>query len=231
MTQEKRIYRSRKDRVLGGVCGGIAEYMELDPVIVRLLTVVGIFFSGVGFIFYLFAWLIIPNNPRHTVVESVKAAINEVNPKPKNNALPFALGVVLVIFGILLVADELGWVRHLSFSFNLFPWRLFWPMVFIFFGIFLLVSNTSIASKADDVKQWAKDNRLSKSRTDKHLFGVCGGLAKQFEIDSTIIRLLFAVGAFISFGFGVLLYIVLAVILPEENLQAAKESAKDQQKS
>ena len=61
----KRLYRSRKDRVLGGVCGGIAQYLEVDPVVVRLMWAIGTLISmGVGLLAYIIAWVIIPEEPK-----------------------------------------------------------------------------------------------------------------------------------------------------------------------
>ena len=59
----KRVYRSKKSKMLAGVCGGIAEYFEIDPVLVRLLFVLLLFMGLVGIIIYLVAWLLIPENP------------------------------------------------------------------------------------------------------------------------------------------------------------------------
>lgn len=60
----KRIYRSGKERILGGVCGGIAEYLGADPVIIRLLWAAACLLWGAGILLYLIAWIIIPKNPR-----------------------------------------------------------------------------------------------------------------------------------------------------------------------
>lgn len=57
---DKRLYRSKKERVIAGICGGIAEYLETDPTIVRLLWVIGTLLWGLGLIAYLLAWIIIP---------------------------------------------------------------------------------------------------------------------------------------------------------------------------
>jgi len=61
----KRLYLSSTDRKLAGVCGGIAEYMELDPTIVRLLTIILSLITAVlpFCLAYLIAWMIIPRNP------------------------------------------------------------------------------------------------------------------------------------------------------------------------
>jgi phage shock protein C len=66
MKNTKRIYRSGKERILGGVCGGMGEYLNVDPTIVRLVWVLLVLASfGVGIIFYFIAWFIIPRNPKH----------------------------------------------------------------------------------------------------------------------------------------------------------------------
>ena len=60
MTGEaKRLYRSRKNRVLSGVCGGIGDYFGIDPVIVRLVFI----FTGVGLLAYIVMAIIIPIEP------------------------------------------------------------------------------------------------------------------------------------------------------------------------
>jgi phage shock protein C len=58
----KRLYRS-KERVLAGVCGGVAEYFNVDPVLVRFLWVLWAFLGGTGILAYLIAWVIIPERP------------------------------------------------------------------------------------------------------------------------------------------------------------------------
>jgi len=61
----KRLYRSGKEKILGGVCGGIAEYLNVDPVLIRLLWAGAFFMKGVGLLMYILAWKIIPRNPKH----------------------------------------------------------------------------------------------------------------------------------------------------------------------
>lgn len=61
--EPKRLYRSKKDKILGGVCGGIGEYFNIDPVIIRLLWILLLFVGGAGILAYLVAWIIIPKHP------------------------------------------------------------------------------------------------------------------------------------------------------------------------
>ena len=61
----RRLYRSSKDKILGGVCGGLGEYFGIDPVIIRLIFVILALGWGFGILLYIIAWIIIPRNPEH----------------------------------------------------------------------------------------------------------------------------------------------------------------------
>ncbi len=68
----KRIYRSNTDKKVCGVCGGLAEYFDLDPVIFRLLWICTIFLAGTGVLAYFLAALVIPKKPDIEIVEKVE---------------------------------------------------------------------------------------------------------------------------------------------------------------
>lgn len=59
----KRLYRSRRNRMIGGVCGGLAEYLDTDPTIIRLALALSILLGGAGILAYLIMWIIIPEEP------------------------------------------------------------------------------------------------------------------------------------------------------------------------
>jgi phage shock protein C len=59
----KRLYRSKNNRFIAGVCGGIAEYSNIDPTIIRLLWLFLSLIWGTGFFAYIIAWIIIPEEP------------------------------------------------------------------------------------------------------------------------------------------------------------------------
>lgn len=59
----KRLYRSKTDRIIAGVCAGVAEYSNIDPTIVRLLWLLWSLIWGTGIIAYIIAWIIIPEEP------------------------------------------------------------------------------------------------------------------------------------------------------------------------
>lgn len=60
----KRLYRSTQDRKIAGVCGGIAEYFNIDPTIVRVVAILLLLPGGLpGFLPYLVLWIVVPNAP------------------------------------------------------------------------------------------------------------------------------------------------------------------------
>jgi len=65
MNKVKRLYRSGENRILAGVCGGLGEYFERDPVLIRLFWVLFSLAYGTGIIAYIIAWIIMPKNPKH----------------------------------------------------------------------------------------------------------------------------------------------------------------------
>ncbi len=62
-TGPKKLYRSKTDRKLAGVCGGIGEYFEVDPVLIRLLWIFFTLAGGGGLLAYIIAWLVVPEAP------------------------------------------------------------------------------------------------------------------------------------------------------------------------
>ena len=62
-TNIRRLYRSRDDRVVAGICGGLGEYFQVDPVLIRILWIVLIFAGGAGVLLYLLMWILIPRQP------------------------------------------------------------------------------------------------------------------------------------------------------------------------
>ena len=78
----KKLERSRTDRKIGGVCGGLGDYLDVDSTIVRLIWVVTVFFGGTGLLAYIIAWIVIPEEP---LAEPVKTAAPVSAPQPATN--------------------------------------------------------------------------------------------------------------------------------------------------
>ena len=61
---QKRLYRSRDERIIWGVCGGIAKYFDVDPTLIRLIAVLTLFLGFVGLLIYLILTIITPLEPQ-----------------------------------------------------------------------------------------------------------------------------------------------------------------------
>jgi len=117
-----RMQRSRDDRMIAGVCGGLARYLDIDPVVVRVivasLTVVG----GAGLILYLAAWLLVPEEG------SGSSAVAEQLPTGRERqvrTVGFAIAAVLVVLAFASTGPWSGW-------------RFPWPLLAVAFVAWLL---------------------------------------------------------------------------------------------
>ena len=66
--REKRLFRQSKDKMIGGVCTGLGEYFDIDPVIVRVLFAIALFLGTMGFWLYIILWIIVPKAPQKITV-------------------------------------------------------------------------------------------------------------------------------------------------------------------
>lgn len=80
MNRNKRLYRSRKQRQVAGVCGGIADYLSIDPTLVRLVWVILALIGGPGVVLYIILAVIVPEEPEfvQTSAEKVKNDSDDV---------------------------------------------------------------------------------------------------------------------------------------------------------
>ena len=81
-TSRKFLQRSRVNRKIAGVCAGFAEYLELDPTLVRIVWVMLVIFGGCGVLGYIIAWIIMPEEPLSQVSH---ASASEVSPQAAPN--------------------------------------------------------------------------------------------------------------------------------------------------
>lgn len=135
----KKLYRSKKDSIIAGVCGGIAEYFEIDPTLVRLLTVLVVFLGGAGGIAYIIAWIIIPQNPEQVIesedVEKEEGGADIFQPESnRDDKRHIWGGVILIALGLFFLAKSL---------FPQFILVSFWPLILVVVGFMLIMQSLS----------------------------------------------------------------------------------------
>jgi len=233
-TKTDRFYKSRKNRMIDGVCAGLADYLGVDATLVRVLWFLSILVNGVGVIAYIVAAVIVPVNPAHKDLKE--------NEKRKGN-IALIVGLVLVLLGIFYLYNELDLGYRWHFPFHLrhlpfwsVPWGMLWPLALIILGIWYIVHVMNKNKDAVDVKETPKakkepggqkktasrnakeSGKLYRSRNDMILSGVCGGIAKHLDIDATLVRIGFAVLAVLTHVvLGIIVYVVLVAVVPLED--------------
>ncbi len=144
------LYRSETERMLGGVCGGLGEYLSLDPVFIRLFFVLLFFGHGSGLFLYIVLWVIMPNKSDvqegKTIEENVKASAENFgeriqtigeefgeamrSPNPQAGVI---VGAALIILGSLLFVENLG-----IYGLGWFSFDILWPALLIIGGVVIL---------------------------------------------------------------------------------------------
>ena len=150
----KQLFRSRKDGLIAGVCGGLAEYFNVDPSLVRLIFILAVFLGGAGLVVYLVAWLIVPENPEQSptasfaknqqmkeevvgelkrvgssLAEKFEATVEDGEERPERRSTVF-VGIALIVIGAAF------------FLKNFIPWldlESLWPVFLIGVGVLLLI--------------------------------------------------------------------------------------------
>ena len=122
-TGVRRVRRSRKDRVFGGVCGGLGRYLNVDPVLLRIAAVALALSGGLGVLAYVIAWIVIP--------EEVGSEPDAPAPAVNRHGVALAVGTSLVALGaLLLVQQAVPW----------FSSAIFWPVVIVAIGVAVVFS-------------------------------------------------------------------------------------------
>ncbi|HEX73956.1 MAG TPA: PspC domain-containing protein [Dehalococcoidia bacterium] len=153
----KRLYRSRSDKMVSGVCGGLAKYFNIDPTIVRIIAVLLIFANGLGILAYIVLAIVVPLEgskvtvPKETMQENVEEMKETASGLGREIRSTFAgeeveseevakvrhrryniLGIILIVLGVIFL---LG-------SFNLFwwfHWGNLWPLILVAIGVLIIL--------------------------------------------------------------------------------------------
>lgn len=133
MNGKERLYRSREKKVIGGVAGGLGEYLNIDPVILRVLFVIFAIINGLGILLYILLWIVVPEEPygESFTVETENSSYKPDEEKSENplaqgspsvqkkeNRGRIIAGVILIGLGLIFLAEN--WFPYFDFE-DLFP--------------------------------------------------------------------------------------------------------------
>ena len=131
----RRLYRSRNNSVIAGICGGIGEYFDIDPIIVRLIWVFAVF-SGVGIFAYIIMWIVIPEGPIEFRADNQyeDGYYNEPNDlsggkvERREKSKIILGGILILIGGFSLMEKYMPW----------FDFDFVWPVGLVLLGVYLI---------------------------------------------------------------------------------------------
>jgi phage shock protein PspC (stress-responsive transcriptional regulator) len=161
---EKKLQRNQQDKMIAGVCSGLADYFDVDVTWVRIAFVITVIAGASGLLAYLVLWIAVPKKPylpdygQFTTDYNVNDPANTSNPmpgmaysKPKKKDTGkgrLIVGVIFIVFGTFFLLNE----------FNLIPdWVEFhklWPLILIGMGIYTLSGAKNNAKWKDDLAQF-----------------------------------------------------------------------------
>lgn len=146
MPDGKKLYRSRDDRIILGVCGGLAKYFNIDPALVRVFFVILAFIDGMGILLYLVMAIVFPKEPGELEIDEskrIKELARGVGREAQQLVSQLESGRSVssnVMAAIAVVVIILGFMAYLS---QVLPswlnWNLFWTIFVILVGIYILV--------------------------------------------------------------------------------------------
>lgn len=239
------LYRHPTEKLVGGVCGGLADYLGWDAALIRILWLVAtIVTGGGGLLAYLVLWGLLPVGTKEAGVQ--EPAVFELNERNIGR-----VATILIGLGVVWLLSNLGILPRLwNMVWSLFGILgiIFWPALLIGIGYLLLrgsgnaeldlnvdfsgvrnnirerVNNFRMPGSNNGVKSnmkstWNQGRKrlpFRRSSTDKLFLGVCGGIGQRLGLDANLIRLLWAAFSIGSIGMGVLIYVALGLLLPEE---------------
>jgi phage shock protein PspC (stress-responsive transcriptional regulator) len=165
MAKKNSLSRSRSDRVIAGICGGLGNYFDIDPIIFRILFVLLVVFGGSGVLIYIILWIVVPEEGeaerKGEVSEKIKEGANkmaeeikESSPDTKHSGRALA-GIIVILVGLMFLGQNFIPRWYINF------WKL-WPLLIVVVGVSIIIGS----GKNDEGKEGEKSSS-AKGRKEK----------------------------------------------------------------
>lgn len=129
MENNKRLERDTQNKVIGGVCSGLANYFNIDASLLRVLFACMFFFASMGFWLYLILWVMMPAAPVQRIVDENGQTVMETPQGQEASKGGLVLGLILIATGAIAL------LHRFIPQFN---WQTIWPILLIVLGVLLL---------------------------------------------------------------------------------------------
>lgn len=149
--QKRKLYRSRTNRIIAGVCGGLGQYFDIDPILVRGVFILLALIDGLGILLYLILLIIVPKEPGSKAEVKKEEKIHELAHGLKDKAESLAdefkddfrskessqirrktiIGIIIIAIGSIFLLERV-------FSLQIMRWSLLWPAMVILIGFLII---------------------------------------------------------------------------------------------
>jgi len=163
---DKKLYRDERQKVIGGVCAGLADYLNIDVSIIRVIFLASLVMKGVGFLPYIILWIVLPkknhifNDPTvdYKVPPDPMGYYNPTEPFPVKKKSNFSViaGAALIVMGSFFLLDELNFIPDIDFG-------KLWPVILIVMGLGFILSRSKKEPWEQD--DWNKTEKKEEEPT------------------------------------------------------------------
>ena len=133
--ENRRLSRNPMNRVIGGVCSGLAEYFGLDTALVRIAFVIAFMFASFGFWLYIILWIVLPVDGQQSTINSQQSEsepVSESVSKSESKVKSILAGSFVILIGLLFLVNNfipINWV-----------WKL-WPLILVAIGVVMIITS------------------------------------------------------------------------------------------
>lgn len=198
LAEIKKVYKLKEGRIIDGVCGGFARYIGVESIWVRVAWAILALAGGIGIVAYLLAMYFFPRGEPAKVTPPVPT---------RRSAGPLVAGLILLAVGATIVLRAVGILDYGFWGAWHLAWVILWPLSLIGGGLFLILIYWRQGSDGH--------SGFRRVGWDKMVMGVCSGLGQFLKVDSSVVRLAFALLIILSRGVGLIVYIVIGLLTPE----------------
>ena len=220
MESSKRLVKSRTNRMIDGVCAGIADFFAIDVTLVRVAFVVFAFMGGLTVIAYITAMIVMPAESHQDRVQTP----NLQSDQKRTIQSGFFWGVILILAGLIFLLEELH-IFHFHWFSRMFNWNWILPILLIGIGITLILTRDRFEKVSDELMDAGNQGKFHRKSAGRKIWGVCGGIADHLHWDVSLVRVAWVVLTFLTFPLGIVAYVLIALVTPDESNQSVYKSA------
>ncbi|MBQ5855992.1 MAG: PspC domain-containing protein [Bacteroidales bacterium] len=130
--ENRRLSRNTMNKVIGGVCSGLANFFGLDVALVRIAFVIAFMFASFGFWLYIILWIVLPVDGQQSTINSQQSESEPVS-KSESKVKSILAGSFVILIGLLFLINNfipINWV-----------WKL-WPLILVAIGVVMIVTSS-----------------------------------------------------------------------------------------